>query len=418
MAGADLVNGGGAWPRERRERLLKHPQPLAVLWVIARGVQLGEIGMGNELHGRDIMARTIELDRALRARVESFEIVTNPLPMPPTIKEVAERAQVSVSTVSRVLNDYPFVSEAARSRVVEAMEHLDYRPDGAARTMRTGTSLAVGFVVDDFANPLFSAIAKGADLSLYERGYSLVLANSQHDAGREADAIAALRQRRVDGLMIALVDERESWVADALASFRASVLLDRECPGSRSEAVLPDHAAGMASALDHLLGLGHRRIALIAGSQGQRGSRVRVEAFRAHFELREMPLDDRLVRVGELSSETGYLAMRELLVMDDPPTAIISGSNQIFVGVVLAVREHGLRVPADISLVTCDDVDVTRLHEPPIDVIGRDAMEMGRAAAKLLLGRLDDPYGAPQRAIVPTTFVRRESSAPPATNRA
>ena len=131
-----------------------------------------------------------------------------------------------------------------------------------------------------------------------------------------------------------------------------------------------------------------------------------------------MPLDDRLVRVGELSSETGYLAMRELLVMDDPPTAIISGSNQIFVGVVLAVREHGLRVPADISLVTCDDVDVTRLHEPPIDVIGRDAMEMGRAAAKLLLGRLDDPYGAPQQAIVPTTFVRRESSAPPVSSRA
>ncbi len=337
--------------------------------------------------------------------------------MPPTIKEVAERAQVSVSTVSRVLNDYPFVSDTARARVVEAMEELDYRPDGAARTMRTGTSLAVGFVVDDFANPLFSAIAKGADLSLYERGYSLVLANSQHDVRREADALSALRQRRVDGLMIALVDERESWVVDALATFPASVLLDRECPGASAEAVLPDHARGIAAALDHLLELGHRRIALIAGSQGQRGSRVRVEAFRAHLRLRDIPLDDRLLRVGELSSETGYLAMRELLALDDPPTAVISGSNQIFVGVVLALREHALRVPADISLVTCDDVDVTRLHEPPIDVVSRDAMEMGRAAAKLLLARLDDPYGPPQQAIVPTTFVRRGSSAAPAERR-
>lgn len=333
--------------------------------------------------------------------------------MPPTIKQVAERASVSVSTVSRVLNDYPFVSDAARARVVQAMEELDYRPDGAARTMRTGTSLAVGFVVDDFANPLFSTIAKGADLCLYERGYSLVLANSQHDVGREADAVAALRQRRVDGLMIALVDEGQPWIAEALEMFRASVLLDRECAGARADVVLPDHAAGMRAALDHLLELGHRRIGLIAGSQSQRGSRVRVEAFRAHLRDRSLPLDERLVRVGELSSDTGYLAMQELLTLEDAPTAVISGSNQIFVGVVLSVREHGLRVPRDISVVSCDDVDVTRLHVPPIDVIARDAMQMGTAGAELLLARLDEPQGRPRQAVIPTTFVRRGSSAAP-----
>ena len=128
--------------------------------------------------------------------------------MAPTIKEVAERARVSVSTVSRVLNDYPFVSAAARERVTDAMQALDYRPDMAARSMRTGTTRAVGFVVSDITNPVFAAVAKGADAVLHPYGYSLVLANSGGDPEHEAELVAALRQRRVDGLIAAVADER------------------------------------------------------------------------------------------------------------------------------------------------------------------------------------------------------------------
>lgn len=329
---------------------------------------------------------------------------------------MAQRAGVSVSTASRVLNGYEFVSPQARSRVLVAVEELKYRPNVAARSMRTGTSRAIGFVVSDFSNPLFSAIAKGVDEIVHPHGYSLVLANSQNDSEREAEAIALLRQRRVDGLIVAVADERAPSLAERLEGFPATVLLDREVPGARADAVLSDHSSGMAQALAHLAGLGHRRIALIAGSQGQRGSRARVESYRASHVHLGLALDERLARTGELSAETGYLALRELLASDAPPTAVIAGNNQLFVGVLSALRDLGLRIPQDVSLVTCDDIDLSRLHDPPIDVIDRDPLELGRTAAHLVLARLEARDGPPLAETRATVFHSRASSALAATS--
>jgi LacI family transcriptional regulator, galactose operon repressor len=330
--------------------------------------------------------------------------------MAPTIKEVAARARVSVSTVSRVLNDYPFVSDAVRERVTEAMEALDYRPDMAARSMRTGTTRAVGFVVSDITNPVFAAIAKGADAVLHPHGYSLVLANSGGDPEHETELVAALRQRRVDGLIAAVADERSPGLAERLARVPACVLFDREVSGSTADAVCSDHANGMERALAHLAGLGHTRVGLVAGRLGQLGSRGRVEAFASAGRRLGLDGDPGLVVTGRLSRETGYRGARELLELPEPPTAVVAGNNQLTVGVVQALREAGVRVPAGLSLVACDDVDLTRMHEPPIDVIERDPEQHGRAAAELLLSRLDDPHAPPRRVVLPTSFVRRGST--------
>jgi LacI family transcriptional regulator, galactose operon repressor len=335
--------------------------------------------------------------------------------MAPTIKEVAARAQVSVSTVSRVLNDYPFVSEDARRRVTEAMQELDYRPDMTARSMRTGTTGAVGFVVSDITNPVFAAIAKGADAVLHPHGYSLVLANSGGDPEHEAELVAALRQRRVDGLIAAVADERSPGLVDRLARVPACVLFDREVAGSAADAVCSDHASGMNAALTHLARLGHTRVGLIAGRLGQLGSRGRVTAFRRAGSRLGLDRDGALVITGKLSRETGYEGARELLSLGKPPTALIAGNNQLTVGALEALHAQGIEVPAELSFVACDDIDLTRMHDPPIDVIGRDAEEHGRAAAELLLRRLEDPHGPPRRVVLPTSFVRRAScDVPPA----
>jgi LacI family transcriptional regulator len=338
--------------------------------------------------------------------------------MPSTIREVALRAGVSVSTVSRVLNAYPFVSEDARQRVLEAMEELDYKPDVAARTMRTGTSLAVGFVISDISNPLFSAIAKGADTVLHPRGYSLVLANSQNDPDREAELISTLRQRRVDGIIVAVADERAPSLAERLATFPGCVLFDRDVPGSTADAVLSDHAGGLAAGLEHLAKLGHRRVAIVAGTQVQLGSRARVVAFRRLAQKLGFDRDRRLVRCVTPSRETGYELARELLALDDPPTALVLGHNQLAVGVLEALHERSVRIPEELSLVACDDVDVTRLHEPPIDVVSRDLVDLGAAAGKLLLDRLSDRDAPPRRLVLPTRFVPRASTAAPPRHRA
>jgi DNA-binding LacI/PurR family transcriptional regulator len=138
-----------------------------------------------------------------------------------------------------------------------------------------------------------------------------------------------------------------------------------------------------------------------------------VIAFRRHAARLGLVRDRRLVRTGELSRETGYLAARELLALPEPPTALVAGNNQLTVGVLSALHDLGLRVPADLSLVACDDVDLTRLHEPPIDVIDRDPLELGRAAAALLLERLADQAAPARRVVVPTTFLQRGSTGAP-----
>jgi LacI family transcriptional regulator len=334
-----------------------------------------------------------------------------------TLHDVAREAGVSVSTVSRALNDQPFVRSEVRERVRTASEALGYRPDVAARSMRTGTTGAVGLVVSDISNPLFASIARAADSALSPRGYALMIANSANDPDHEAELISAFRQRRLDGLIIATANEGAPGLGVRVASFQAAVLLDREVPGSRSDAVLSDHAAGLREAMRHLAGLGHRRIALIAGTPGQRGSRVRIQTYDEELARLRFPRDRALCRAGEMTVADGYRAVGEVLALADPPTAIIAGNNQLFAGLFAAIRDLGLRIPEDLSVVACEETELTMLHNPPLDVVRRDMDELGTTAAELLLERLDAPRRRPRQVVLPTTFEARGSSAAPASRR-
>lgn len=324
---------------------------------------------------------------------------------------------MSTATASRALNGKPFVSEDVRERVLAASETLGYRPDVAARSMRTGTTGAVGLVVSDISNPLFASIALAADRALGPAGIALMVANSANDVVHEGELLAAFRQRRLDGLMIAAADEQAGGLADRIASFQASVLLDREVPGSAADRVLSDHSDGFAQAMRHLAGLGHRRIAIVAGTTAQRGSRVRLAAYR--HEVDELGIDDdaRLCREGAMTVEDGYRAVGDLLGLDDPPTAIVAANNQLFAGVFSAIRDLGISVPDELSLVACEETDLTSLHNPPLDVVRRDVGELGRVAAELLLERLESPRRRRREVVLPTTFEARGSSARPAARR-
>jgi len=331
-----------------------------------------------------------------------------------TLHDVAREAGVSISTVSRALNDQPFVRPEVRDRVILASEALGYRPNVAARSMRTGKTGAVGFVVSDISNPLLASIAKSADLALSPRGYALMIANSANDPEHEAELISAFRQRRLDGLIIATADEGSPGLGDRVAAFHASVLLDREVPGSRADAVLSDHGAGLGEAIRHLVDLGHKRIALIAGTPAQRGSRVRIEVFNAELERLRLPRDARLCRPGEMTAEDGYRAVGEILSLAEPPTAIIAGNNQLFAGLFAALRDLGLRIPDDLSVVACEETELTTLHNPPLDVVRRNLDDLGRTAAELLLARLAMPNRRRRQVVLPTAFEARGSSAAPA----
>jgi LacI family transcriptional regulator len=296
--------------------------------------------------------------------------------------------------------------------VREAIAELAYRPDALARGMRTGRSRAVGFVVSDISNPLFGAIAAGADRVLQEHGYSLVLAVSANDPDREAEALALLAQRRVDGLILSVADERRTSLPQHAAHFQATVLLDRRVQGVQADTVRSNHTLGMYEAVDRLCALGHRRIALLAGSRGQLPSRERVRAFRRRYRtVVGADPDDALIRTGEMSRDSGYLGTREILAAQHRPSALIAGNNQLFVGALGAIKDLGLSIPGDVSLVACDDSDAARLADPPIDIIDRDPSQMGEIAADLILGRIADAAASPRSMQLPTRFVQRGSVA-------
>lgn len=327
------------------------------------------------------------------------------------IRAVADRAGVAVSSVSRVLSDHPDVSEEMRARVLAAAAELGYQPNAFAQSLRTGESRTVGFVVGDIANPLLSQIALGAEMTLRESGYSMLLANSGTDVAMDTKNVQLFALRRVDGLLLSLLDET---VADLRTALREAevpaVLIDRELPAEiGASAVLSDHRTGIDEAMEELAMLGHRRIALIGGDPHTRPVRERERALRNACRRHEGM--NCIVRSRAYSHAHGANAFTKLLDADAPPTAVIVGGNQILPGVIEVIRRRRLKVPRDLSLVTCDEVPLSQYFEPPIAALRRDPTAMGRVAAELLLERLrGEP---PDVRLLPVHFHRTASCGPP-----
>ncbi len=328
------------------------------------------------------------------------------------MREVADRAGVAMSSVSRVMSGHPDVSPAMRARVLAAVEELDYQPDMLAQSLRRRETLTVGFVVGDISNPLFAEIITGFESSLHLNGYSMLLTSSLGGPALEASHIRLLRQRRVDGLVISVLDETHSETIDRLREIDIPVVvLDRNLPPDiQVSRVLSDHRSGMTAAALHLLDLGHRRIALIGGS-GVRPAFERRQGLVEAFESRGLA-PTYTVDEGSFSVDHGAAAMRRLLDLPEPPTAVIAGGNQLMLGALRVVSERRLALGRDLSFVGCDDVAITDLFQPAVAVVRRDNLAMGRAAAELVLGRMRDD-ASPSDVVLPTEFVARPSCGPP-----
>jgi LacI family transcriptional regulator len=329
----------------------------------------------------------------------------------PNLRDVAQLAGVAISSASRVLSDHPDVSPAMRSKVLAAVEELGYEPDFLAQSMRSGATFSVGFVVRDISSPLLAEIALGAERTLRADGYYMLVLNSEADPMLDAGHIRLLERRRVDGLLISLADESNPEALEALRELSVpSVLIDREVSAAiGASAVLADHSASMQAVVSHMADLGHRSIGLAAGPLAVRPGREGAAAFERVCEAFDI---QPLVEMGPFSAAHGHDATVRMLSAKPSPTAIVAGSNQILPGVLAAIRERNLSIPADVSLATFDDLPLLGLLDPPIDVIRRGSHEFGTVAANLLLRRLRGEE--PETVTIATSFERRGSSAAPA----
>jgi len=301
---------------------------------------------------------------------------------------VADLAGVSTATVSRVLNNHPYISDETRSRVLWAMEQLGYQPSRVARRLRMKETHILGLIISDIANPFFTTVIRGIEDVAYANQYSLLLCNADEDLAKESLYVGILQAERVAGIIISPADEDSTSCEPLLRNGVPVVAMDRRLSRFKVDTVLVDNVKGAYLATSHLIRLGHRRIGLIAVPLQITTGRERREGYERALKEHGLALEQALIKIGDARQDSGYHKACELLEMDDPPTAIFTANNLMTLGALNAIHEKGLSIPEDVAIVGFDDMPWAPSLDPPLTAVAQPAYELGRIAASLLLQRI------------------------------
>jgi LacI family transcriptional regulator len=331
-----------------------------------------------------------------------------------TLKELGRLAGVHPSTVARVLNGDPRqrVSSQVREQILTLAHDRGYQPNEVARSLRTKRTSVIGTLIPDIANPFFALIFRGIEDALAAHDISVILANTDDDPAREERGIAMLRGRQVDGLILATARRHDPTIQRLIAEHVPLVLVNRHPDPITPHVVMPADYAGSVTAVSHLIGLGHRRIAHIAGSDDMSTGHARRRGYRAALEQHGLRVDPALLVEGSYREQGGYDAMGQLLALDEPPTAVFAVNDLAAAGAIRAIRETNWRVPDDISIVGFNDLSTAVQVTPRLTTMQLPLHEMGTMAAQRLLDQLlhNQLPSAPE--IIPVSLVERQSTAP------
>ncbi len=332
-----------------------------------------------------------------------------------TLKDVAERAGVHVTTASRALNPATssLVNAGTIRKVQAAARQLRYTPNAIARGLKTSRSMSVGVLLPDLTNPLFPPIVRGIEDVLAGGGYTTLIANTDNDPERQLAIFDTLRARQIDGIIAATARRNDRLFLEAHRAGVRVVLVNRRVDGSEIPSVTGDDQDGIAKAVRHLVELGHTRIGHVAGPQDTTTGLLRLRAYRGAIEDAGFPADPTLISSASEFTEThGAHATRELLDAASP-TALVAGNDMIALGCLDVFAERGLRCPDDISLVGFNDMQFIDRLNPPLSTVHVPHYQIGAEAARMLLERLADPDLPAKSITLPATLVLRQSTAPP-----
>jgi LacI family transcriptional regulator len=341
----------------------------------------------------------------------------------PTIPDVARRAGVSTATAARALGGYGAVSDGAREAVLAAAEELGYRRNDLAAAMITGRTQTIGLVIADIENPFFARAARGVSDAARAAGYDVVLTNTDEEADVERSSVKVLLSRRVDGIIVAPTSSDAAHLEAARRAGCPVVLLDRRLEGFAADTVLVDNVAAARNVVERLHAFGHRRIAMVTGgtpSAEATGGKLsvstghdRVDGFLTAMADAGIERPREYLRSGAHSPDLACELMAGLIALPEPPTAVFASNSRVGLGVLKAIRQAGLAVPDEISMVGFDDADWTSVVTPPVSVVAQPTYDLGRRAAELLIARLAGSETPPEVHMMPTTFLARDSVAPP-----
>ncbi len=311
-----------------------------------------------------------------------------------TIRELAKAAGVSITTVSRVLNNSVHsVNQETKHRILTLAAELGYQPNLAARSLRSERTEMIGVIADSTISPFTPVIIHAIETYLKQKGYVCIIINTAWNPEKEKKAVRDLLSRSVDGIIFV-----ESWHQNSnqdldLAN-KPYVFVHRLFNAPNRNSVIPDEVNGAQLAISHLAQLGHRRIAYINGPSNYFATSIRLSGYKQELENQKIKFDENLVVVGDWGVQSGYDACKNLLSQTNPPSAIFAANDLMALGAVYAVQDSGLSVPDDVAIVGYDDREIASLVRPALTTVSLPAYEMGEKAARMVLSLIegDDTY--------------------------
>ena len=326
-----------------------------------------------------------------------------------TIKDVAARAEVSTATVSRVLTGSGSVREDLSERVLAAVKALDYRPNRSARELRARAVQRVGVVLD-IQNPFFTSVLRGIEEELQAEGYVVMLGDSNENPVTEQVHLAMLRNERVAGAILSICSTEPARYRALAEDGIPLVLIDRVLDGLAADAVLTNNIDSARQAVEHLIASGHRRIGCVLGLSHTTTAMERRLGYEQALTRSGLVFDPALIQPGYFTVEGGHQAMRALLDLPQPPTAVFVVNNLMVLGAFQAIHECGLSIPGDVAVIGFDEMPWAISLQPPLTVIAQPAREIGVTAARALLQRIREPQLPPARVVLENRLIVRGSS--------
>ena len=332
-----------------------------------------------------------------------------------TIQDVARACALAPSTVSNALAGKTYVRTETRERVVRIAAEMGYSASPLARGLRMNRSWSIGLVISDISNPSFAEVARGIEEVVIERGWHIIVANTDYDRDKEAKYLKAMRDHKVDGLALASFASDSDDVVDLHQAEENFVLLFRRHRRIQADLVGIDNRGGMIVAMDHLSGLGHRRIAVIRGPEDSTATDERFDGYLEGLKRARVLFDGDLIADGDLTMESGIAAMERLLALPEKPTAVLATNDFMAFGAMTAIMNRGLRIPEDMSVVGFDDIYVSGLPMVNLTTIHHPSREMGNAAAEILLKRIQAKRRPRAKEVIfePRLVVRGTTAPPP-----
>jgi LacI family transcriptional regulator len=336
--------------------------------------------------------------------------------MASTLNDIADSAGVSVSTVSRVLNQKAAryrISPETEQLILKTAKALNYRPNHLARGLRLKQTNTLGLIAPDISNPFFAYVIKRVQRVAHDQGYSLVVCNTDETLELEREQVQLLYRKRVDGIIAMPVGLDSTHFEELVEKGVPMVMLDRCFDHMEVNSVVVDNYRGAYDAVAHLVEMGHERIAFVQGLPGTFTNTERLRGYRDALRERSVAVDESLIVGGDFRQENGFIETKLLMSRTDRPTAIFASSDLITLGALQTIADEGLSIPEDVSLLTFDDFDFAPFLRCPLTAVRQPKEMMGEMAVKLLIDDLRSGTQSAKRIVLKPTLVRRESVAPP-----